>query len=63
MTDVTTRETWRERARSLHMPLWRLALATGVSPSTVAAYARGARTPTAEWLARADAVLSEREAA
>lgn len=45
------------------MPLWRLALATGVSPSTVAAYARGARTPTAEWLARADAVLSEREAA
>lgn len=57
MTDVPLRETWRERARDADMPLWRLAVLTGVSPSTVASYARGARRPTDEWLARADVAI------
>lgn len=43
--------------------MWRLAIATGVSPATVAAYANGQRRPTEEWLKRADAVLTEREVA
>ena len=63
MTDVRTRETWRERARAVGLPLWRLAIATGVSPATVAAYANGARRPNDAWLERADAVLREREVA
>ena len=63
MADVAAQETWRERARAVGLPLWRLAIATGVSPATVAAYANGARRPNEEWLKRADAVLREREVA
>ena len=63
MTDVVGQQTWRERARAVGLPLWRLAIATGVSPATVAAYANGQRRPNEDWLKRADAVLREREAA
>lgn len=65
MTSVAGRETWRDRARRLGVPLWRLAVETGASPATVAAYARGARKGRSafyvEWLPRAHAYLDQIE--
>lgn len=38
-----------------------LAQRTGVSPSTVESYALGRRTPRPEWIAKAEAAITEHE--
>lgn len=59
----STPETWQERADRLGLLAATIATATGASVRSVRAYKQGTRNPSAEWLARVNAVLADVERA